>query len=344
LLSFSLVSTGLIGFYLTTFPSYAELLLIHGLWGITTILTFWAALIKATRLWGKPDSQGTTFGLLDGGRGLVAGLLLTVATALFASYKAQDVALALRSVISFYAGTTLVAGLATWFLLPDDQPGPHPSATRTAARQRLRAVLRLPQVWLISLVVFAAYWLYITSYDFPAFAEKTYGVDPVFGATLGTFRDWLRPVAAIGAGLLADRLRGTRVIALCFGSLVVGYGMMALGPTDTAYLWLLWVEVAVIATCLFALRGVYYALLQEGKIPVLLTGTAVGIISVIGYVPDSFGYLLIGWFVDEYGAASGYAAYFGLMSTLAAAGLIATLLLRRVVLAQPTQKSSPAQA
>ncbi len=33
----------------------------------------------------------------------------------------------------------------------------------------------------------------------------------------------------------------------------------------------------------YTLRGVYFALIQETKIPLGLTGTAVGVISVIGY-------------------------------------------------------------
>ena len=49
LLVVSLLATGLGGLYLATVPSYAELLALHAFWGVASILTFWAALIKATR-------------------------------------------------------------------------------------------------------------------------------------------------------------------------------------------------------------------------------------------------------------------------------------------------------
>jgi len=338
LMTFSLTSTGLLGLYMTTFPGYIELLILHGLWGITTILTFWAALVKATRNWGNADNQGATFGLLDGGRGLTAALLASVAVGIFETQGGGDSPEGLRSVVYFYAISSLVAGVAAWFILPKqdlaedpEEATPREDGSLLTSMGRVRRVLRLPQVWLMAVIVLAAYWLYVTSFDFPAFAEKTYDQTKVFGAKLGTFRDWLRPLAALGAGLLADRLRVTRVIAGCFVILAIAYGALALGPTDPSGIGLLWIEVTAVAICVFALRGVYYALLEESGIPMLLTGTTVGVMSVLGYLPEIYSYPLIGWFVDYYQADPGYHYYFGLMVGVALLGLMATLLMRRVV-------------
>src|SRR5210317_301058 len=75
LLTLSLVATGIGGFYMMTYPGVAGMVLLYGYWGITTILLFWSALIRATREWGGHDAQGSAFGLLEGGRGIVAALL-----------------------------------------------------------------------------------------------------------------------------------------------------------------------------------------------------------------------------------------------------------------------------
>lgn len=341
LMTFSLISTGVLGLYMSTFPGYVELLVLHGLWGITTILTFWAALVKATRNWGDADNQGSTFGLLDGGRGLTAALLASVAVGIFEAQDGGGSPEGLRKVIYFYALSSVVAGVAAWFILPkqDFEEGPVEDSSTDAENPgtsmgRIQMVLCLPQVWLMAAIVLAAYWLYVTSFDFPAFAEKTYDQTKVFGAKLGTFRDWLRPLAALGAGLLADRLRVTRVIAGCFVILAISYGALALGGTDPSGIWLLWIEVTAVAICVFALRGVYYALLEESGIPMLLTGTTVGVMSVLGYLPEIYSYPLIGWFVDTYQADPGYHYYFGLMVGVALLGLVATLLMRRVVARQ----------
>ncbi|MDA0979213.1 MAG: MFS transporter, partial [Proteobacteria bacterium] len=68
LLALSLWSTAAGGIYLSTFPDYLGSVLVWGFFGITTILFFWAALIRATRDWGGQDEQGRAYGLLEGGR------------------------------------------------------------------------------------------------------------------------------------------------------------------------------------------------------------------------------------------------------------------------------------
>ena len=57
---------------MATFPAYQGAMLLWGFFGISTILFFWAALIRATREWGGAEHQGRAYGLLDGGRGLLA--------------------------------------------------------------------------------------------------------------------------------------------------------------------------------------------------------------------------------------------------------------------------------
>ncbi|MDP6909488.1 MAG: MFS transporter, partial [Flavobacteriales bacterium] len=65
LMSFALATTACGGLFMSTFPSPSEMKLLYGFWGVTTILLFWAALIRATREWGGTEIQGLAFGLLD---------------------------------------------------------------------------------------------------------------------------------------------------------------------------------------------------------------------------------------------------------------------------------------
>ena len=333
LLSASLFATGLGGLFMLTIPSYPELLALHAFWGITSILTFWAALIKATRNWGGEHLQGTSFGLLDGGRGLVAALLATFATAAYAFAGTPKEGL--TAVILVYALATFLAGTAVWFVVPDTlyaEPQ-HANGQQISQRHatsaengytRVRRILALPEVWLLAAVIFCAYLLFLGTFDFPAFAERGFDQSKVFGAQLGTFRDWLRPIAAIGAGVLADRIGATRAVSAAFMLLFAAYTTLFFMPTGEAFLWVLWIQVAVAAIAVFALRGVYFALLQEAKIPMTLTGTTVGFVSVIGFAPDIFGHLLSGWFVETHKGSLGYQYYFGLMALVALLGLAAT--------------------
>lgn len=327
LLAGSLFATAIGGYYMATIPSYPMLLALHAFWGITTILTFWAALIKAARLWGGPEDQGKTFGILDGGRGLVAAIMLSLAAWVFSRYA--QVADGLIAVILLYATASLVAGCFVLAFVPKDRV--HGSMTggsaKRPARGQLRVVMAMPAVWLQALIILLAYWLYVGTFEFATYGEKAYAQDKVFGAQLGAFKEWLRVLSAVGAGFLADRIRPTRAVGLGFIIAGSGYVALAMTPGDVAWLWLLWIQVAAVAIAVFALRGIYFALLEESRVPLAVTGTAVGLVSMIGYTPDVFAYPLAGWLVDTAGAAEGLRLYFTFLSIAALAGLLLTVAL-----------------
>ncbi len=75
----------------------------------------------------------------------------------------------------------------------------------------------------------------------------------------------------------------------------------------------------------YSLRGVYFALIQETKIPAYLTGTAVGLISLIGYTPDVFFNSIAGRILDANPGFTGYQNYFIMLASISIFGLLATL-------------------
>ena len=329
LLVFSLFATGLAGYYMATIPSYPMLLVLHAFWGISTILTFWSALVKAARLWGAPADQGKTFGILDAGRGLVGAVMFSLGAWVYSRYV--SVADGLVAVIVLYATASIVAGLFVLVFIPEDSA--HGSLrsekTESAAMGQMRIVVRLPAVWLQAFIILIAYWLYLGTFEFATFAEKSFGQDKVFGATLSAFREWLRPLSAIAAGLLADRIRPTRAVMICFVASTLGYGALATVPGEADLLWALWIQVATVAIAVFALRGIYFALMEESRVPLLLTGTAVGLVSTIGFTADIFAYPLVGWLLDSFGVTLGYRYYFTLLTGAAFTGVFLTLALAR---------------
>ena len=331
LLSFSLIATGIGGLYMATIPSLPMLFAIHAFWGVTTILTFWAALIKAARLWGGTNDQGFTFGLLDGGRGVVGGVLAGAATFVFARFGASsgDAASGLMAVILFYSVASILAGIFVLVFVAEEAPRKDTVTSRSLPPSWVEVigVFRMPVIWLQALIIVCAYWLYVGTFEFAAFAETSFDQDKVFGAQVNTLREWMRPLAAIGAGLLADRVRATRAIGVAFVCAAIGFAVMAYIPREAGMLPMLWVQVAVTAIAVFALRGIYFALLEESNVPIALTGTAVGVISTFGYTPDFFAYPLVGWMIDTYGSLDGYVMYFTLLVGVAALGLVATMYL-----------------
>lgn len=324
LLSFSLFATASVGLGLLAHPDFGVLLGIYALWGVTSILTFWAALIKATRAWGGTEAQGLAFGLLDGGRGVVAAALALVAAETFAAFGGGRPGL--DGVVLIYTGVGFAAGALVLFALPSsDTGGRSPEGLQ---RGQLGTVLRMPIVWLQALVIFTAYSGYWGSYDIAGYAVDGHGLAQEDGARLSAYALWLRPVAAIGAGFIADRVGALRSTEASFALLGLSTGSLAALPPES--LWVYVAQAAALCAAASALRGLYYAVMNEAAIPMVLTGTTVGVVSVLGYTPDVIIPPLQGALLDAYPGPTGHRLFFGLLASLALIGLAATRFARRL--------------
>ena len=334
LLTASLIATGLGGLYFAQIPTYQGLQYLFAFWGLTTILLFWGALIRATREWGTFSAQGRAFGILDGGRGLFAAMVGVVAVFVLRSFFPDDVALttdeerviALQYVIYCYTLFTFLAVPLVWIFVPEAKvklastdPG------RPNLLRRIIDVMRLPTVWLQALIIVAAYVGYKAIDNYSLFAFTAYGLNEVEAAELTAYSVWIRPVAAVSAGLLADRIMPSRATALCFSLLVLCFGFLAFDTPDVSQVWVLFANVIVTSALVFGLRGIYFALFEEGHVPAVETGTATGLVSVIGFTPDVFMGPMSGWILDRSPGLQGHQDFYFLMAGFALMGLIASL-------------------
>ena len=162
LMAISLIATGIGGLYMATIPGPVGMAILYGYWGVATILLFWAALIRATREWGGAFEQGRAFGILDGGRGLVAAGFASLAVIVFGWFFPAEAELvtstvrlaALKSVIHFYTAATLTAGLLCWIAIPDEENSRGSSRAKTF--KGMGEVLRTRSVWVQAMVVVCA--------------------------------------------------------------------------------------------------------------------------------------------------------------------------------------------
>lgn len=325
LISFSLLSTSIGGLYMATFPGHLELTILYGFWGITTIFLFWGALIRATREWGGDKSQGVAFGILDGGRGLVAAVAALIAVNLLAFYMPDNARLAtseereagLRSVILFYTLLTFLAGLLAWFTIPLDKKR---SDVEFNPLKGMASVLRKPIVWAQACIIVCAYCGYKGLDNYSLYAVQVLGMDEVEGARLASYGVWARPIAAVLAGVIADRFDATRSILVTFVILVVSYGTWSMAEPAGSGLTIIYLNFVVTHFAVFALRGIYFALLEDCKTPKYLTGASVGMISFVGFTPDTFFAPITGRILDANPGLVGFQHYFMFLTTIALVG------------------------
>jgi nitrate/nitrite transporter NarK len=325
LIASALLATGLAGLYFSTFPSYGISILIHGFWGGCVSLVFWGAMIKATRAWAPAQEQGRAFGILEGGRGVAEVVSSTVFLAIFAWLGSNAEGLA--QVIVLFALTNIALAVLAWFVLDDSANSVTEDADSGVGLPEVIAVLKMPAVWLISLVVLTAYSAYWGSYYFAPYASDAYGLSVVLGGAVGVGKMWLKPFAAVGAGFVADRIGVARAVFGFFLIMTAGFVVFSLLPGGEGYLVIMLINASIVSMAIFALRGIYFALLEDGGIAPAVTGTAAGVISAVGFTPDVFMPLVGGLMLDAYPGVEGYRYFYLLIAILCAIGSIAAWLL-----------------
>ncbi len=332
LIAGSLVLTAIGGLYMMTFPGVWQMTALYGYWGVATVFLFWAALIKATRDWGGSSSQGIAFGILDGGRGLAAAIFAAIAVGILAAYLPSDSAqvtdvvrkAGLRSVIFYYSAIMLVAAGIIWMVFPNQQDAVQPRRNPIAG---VPEVIRRPLIWVQAGVIIAAYCGYKGLDNYALYAVQVLRMNEIDAATLATYGAYVRPVACVVAGLVADRFDSARSILVFFIMLVVSYGVLAIVTPDTTTLGIIYANMFVTFFAVFALRGIYYALLEETRTPKHLTGASVAVIAFVGYTPEIFFGPITGRIIDANPGVQGHLNYFAFLAGAAVVGIIMTALL-----------------
>jgi len=340
LIAISLFLTSLGGLVIATFPSLFIMQIVYGYWGFTSVFLFWSAMIKATRIWGGNKNQGQAFGFLDGGRGLVAGIMGTLAVFIYSFFIEADVAFssleerqnAFKYVILFSSLIVALAGILVYFFLnvkPDEEKVFNSSVYSLKAIQK---VLKMESVWLLMIIILCAYFGYKVTDIYSLYASEVMNYNEIDSANIGSLQLYLRPIACILFGFLADRSkRSIFWIIIGFAIMLFGSALFASGLVKSHLDVFFLFSIVILAIGTYAIRALYFALMQEGKISLSLTGTAVGIISLTGYTPDIFAGPLMGYYLDQFPGLLGHQYIFIYLLGFSVIGLICSLRFSRII-------------
>lgn len=157
LIPFSLVCVGLVGIYISTFPSFYGILIAWGLLSLFGEVVYWPILLKAIRLLGDSTQQGRLFGFLEAGRGVIDTIVAFSALGIFLLLGSG--AGRLKAAILFYSACVIIAGILAYFLLEDDkintqdEQGNEISKNKAAWNGVIKAIKTL-EIWVVSLTIF----------------------------------------------------------------------------------------------------------------------------------------------------------------------------------------------
>lgn len=299
LLTFSFLATGALGLWFSTFPGFQISRIIFILMGISTIITYWSACIKATRMLGTEEEQGRLFGLQEGLRGVLNALLVFGMTAAFSAFADEVVGAA--AAIRVCAIAVIIIGILNWFVIEDTKSEEQTESLGSVVKGMFKCLL-IPRVWLLVGIIFTAYSVYGLIGYVTTYAQQFYGMTATTAATLGGVRYLLQGVGGIVGGFLADKLHSRMKVigGGCIG-LAISFGIYIVLPGTPGLCGAVIGNFFFGLVFIYAVRSQYFAVHQDADIPLSLSGRVSGISSALGYLPDVFMYTLVGGWMDSYG-------------------------------------------
>ena len=337
LLTFSFIATGILGLWFSTFPGYTISRGIFVLMGISTIITYWSACIKATRMLGNDEEQGRLFGLQEGLRGIMNALLVFGMTAAFTRF-ADEVAGA-SAAIKVCSIVVIIIGILNFIFIEDTKKEENPESFMEVTKGMFKALL-IPRVWLLVAIVFTAYSVYGLIAYATTFAQQFYGLSAASAATLGGIRYLIQGAGGIVGGFLADKVKSRFkvIIGGCIG-LALSFGLFIVMPSKASLCVMVVANFFVGLFFIYAVRSQYFAVHDDAGIPLNMSGRVSGIASCLGYTPDIFMYTLVGSWMDNYGR-TGYNMTWAYAMVAAVLCAIITFILSRIVKKEKAQKMS----
>ena len=159
-------------------------------------------------------------------------------------------------------------------------------------------------VWYISIVMLIGYGFYSSTAYFTPYLTEVMGVSVTDSGFLSAVRTYLLLLLTPLGGWIADRVFHSTSRWLTVGFLVLAalFGAVMILPSNISAAF---ASVFTLIPSAFVMMtyGLIASLIPEARIKKALTGTAVGIASTVGYLPDSFYSVMFGSWLDKHGAA-----------------------------------------
>lgn len=328
----SLIMTGICGFLHLLTTDYRILIVIYLVWGVTSLLTFWPACVKMVRMQGAGSEQSRAYGIFEGVRGALNAGHLAVATIIFGIFEAKALpAMGINGGIIFYSICPIIAGIILAILLknPDKMEISEDTIKREEHGEKsisfkdVFTLLKMPSVWLIVGMVFCSYTFNMSTTYFNPYAIDILGATAVVGVIASTSTQYIRPIGSTTAGFLADKFGKSTFMIIGFVLMIIGMIMvMGAGKVSggtVAVLMILGLIVMYIG--IYFCFGLHHSFMNEGGIPVELSGTCVGVVCTLGYLPEVLCSLIAGKILDTYEGITGYYIYFTYMLVIAVIGI-----------------------
>ena len=329
----SVILNGVISILFAFNMNYTFALITWVACSVNSLVMNYPSIVKLLRVVGK-DMPGKIFGFNEAAVGVIStilgAILLYVCTRFVDAAAGMKWAMIVLGIISF------ISALLLWVAVKDvdvnsaiavEKPEQEPQE-KIGAKDFL-VVLKAPETWLVAIGIFCAYSFSCTMSYFTPYVTDVLGGSVALGGALAIIRQHgLKLVGAPFGGILADKLKSpTKVLLIVYiGGIITILLFLRLPATASMAVFIaLTFVVGIIA---YMGKGVYYAVQNELNIPIKYAATTTGIGAILGFSPDVFLFVLIGHWIDTYGAL-GYTYTFLFQLGIMVVGVFSALFILR---------------
>ena len=137
------------------------------------------------------------------------------------------------------------------------------------------------------IIIISAYVGYKVTDIYSLYASDVMLFNDLEAANIGSLQLYLRPMVCLVIALIAGKSNHIYLIVFGFITMLIGSIIFALGVVQLNMNFVFYFSLIIVATGTYAVRALYFSIMQEGTIPLVLTGTAVGLISCLLYTSPS---------------------------------------------------------
>lgn len=302
------LSSSILVFWYGAMPGYNTLRIIFVLMAFTTVLIWWGIRYKLIRLISDEKSYSKNIGLSFGIFGL-AGLLFNV-MALWIFNMSPNEATGLSRVITINGILILILGVLSFIFIPKIK-GEIKKEPKGFNPQDFVKGITDKGVLLTAFSMFFILFFYMgMSYTTP-YLTTVYQVPLTTVSVVGILRNYgIAIIASPILGRIAGRINSpSKVITLISGIAGLCYLSFIFLPKETAYAPIVIGIILIIGFVANGAFGIVSSQLTETRVPIEIFGIASGIISAIGFFPESFMHTWFGRLIDQ-GGESGFTMIF----------------------------------
>ena len=323
-----LATAVLVGIY-AMLPSVEICLVLFVAMGITSILVWWGTRFKVIRLCCEEDEYASKIGIsysIYGVTGLVIGLINAGIIAAIA-----NVAQGVQVMLIFLAVVIAVLGVASIFLIPDFKGEIDKNAKLFSLKEAVEAIKHPGVIW-ACVAYFCVYAVYQGATYTTPYLTQCFNADGNLVNVVGLIRTYgIGLIAGPVVGWLATKLKSPSKVIL--GAFILSIAVL-LGfivfPHDPGAAMVAAILVVVFGFTTYGAFSIGSSPLSEIKIPMRIFGTAAGVLSVVGFMPDVFIHTWYGGLIDAQGIDA-YTSIFGFEIMFGVIGCICLVMLLRTI-------------